>query len=80
MSAEPPEILGCIWCWRQPARVQDTGHRMCQPCWSIYITYVADEVEPPDSPFRQLIARVREIVTPTTPLQGEPDDPDQAPF
>jgi hypothetical protein len=56
-----PQPRGCLWCGRMPARRQDTGHLMCQPCWTIYVAYVADEVEPADSPFRQLTADVWRI-------------------
>jgi|SRR5262245_9407552 len=52
---QEPQRNGCIWCGRRPARKQDTGHRYCQPCWTIYVAYVSDEVEPPDSPFNRVM-------------------------
>lgn len=62
-----PQVNGCVWCGRRPARVQDTGVRYCQPCWAIYVAYVSDEVEPPASPFRQLGADVYRIVREDAP-------------
>jgi len=52
----------CVWCGREASRVQDTGDRYCQPCWAIYVAYVADEVEDPSSPYRRLVADVRHII------------------
>lgn len=75
-SADP-----CIWCGKPNAPLQDTGYRLCQrPCWTSYVAYLADEVEPPDSPFRQLIAQMRESPPPAITPAGETDGPEQAPF
>lgn len=67
---------GCVWCGRRPARLQDTGLRFCQPCWAIYVAYVADEVEPPHTPFRQIATDVYRIVKEN---QLGPEPPDAVP-
>lgn len=68
----------CIWCGREPARVQDTGFHMCQPCWAIYVAYVADEVEPPDSDFNRLLAEVRQIIKEEQRADPDPEAPTPA--